>query len=449
MQPAWAGRGQRRRVGLGSGKSVTRKPWETLASGKVCSLGSSFEVQGSATWQSLRGRGEITARVSPRSLKSHWSTWGSWKAAMGWTSVEGGMGRLGEGDALRWPPRGTRTARWGGQRGALEDSLSTKQGARGRGDTHLTAPSAVLDGRRWCHPGSRLRVQGRQDLLRPGLAGAASRSEARRMQGSSRLAKLERKSARADLQTCEDGSEHSPLEEEGAGQKRWAGRQDAAHITRGNQGHWQRCPSCSPRTWVRIRLVSWRGGRAPRRKTPMLRARGGHPLYALSFPRWRGIPQPSGTVGRTSRADRYSWRPAGSLGRGYRSVRVGAPGPSDKLMSSLPWVHGVCRLSRSSFQSPNTCERREAWRAAVHRVTKSRTQLGDWATITYLGKTRWADGTSHTRGLWPVGSEMSSKERQRETASETEPCPHPAKIGNARPSLSPGVMARIGATLRS
>ena len=80
-------------------------------------------------------------------------------------------------------------------------------------------------------------MRGRQDLPKPGPAGAASRSEARRMQGSSRLAKLEWKSARADLQTYEDGSEHSPLEEEGAGEKRWAGRQDAAHITRGNQGH--------------------------------------------------------------------------------------------------------------------------------------------------------------------------------------------------------------------
>ena len=49
----------------------------------------------------------------------------------------------------------------------------------------------------------------------------------------------------------------------------------------------------------------------------------------------------------------------------------------------MRWLNGITdSMDMSLSQLQGTVKDREAWRPAVHRVTKSRTQLSDWTTTT-------------------------------------------------------------------
>ena len=151
--------------GAGSEQSMTGRPGEELASGKVCWLGSSVEVRGSATWQ--RGRCEITASVSQKLEESGVHAEGAERL-----ESEGRVRKAG------WEDLGRET--WGDDCSAGQ---STPDGAaRGqvwkihswqkrsvrerRRPPHST--SAVLDGCSWRRPRSRLRVPAWQDRPQPG-----------------------------------------------------------------------------------------------------------------------------------------------------------------------------------------------------------------------------------------------------------------------------------------
>ena len=73
---------------------------------------------------------------------------------------------------------------------------------------------------------------------------------------------------------------------------------------------------------------------------------------------------------------------------------------------------------------------REAWRAAVHGVTKSRTQLSDWTELN-IKPTEWWTNVLYFSHL--AGSPSPSKERHKKTLSSEFPSYHHA---SSSPSTS-------------
>ena len=98
-------------------------------------------------------------------------------------------------------------------------------------------------------------------------------------------------------------------------------------------------------------------------------------------------------------------------------------GQKEKGQQKMRWLHGITdsmNMSLSKFQE--IVKDKEAWRAAVHGITKRQTRLSDWTTRACRKRIWQNPGPSHDKDC-------------QQTRNERE-LPHPIKSTHKKPAAN-------------